>query len=354
MSKCFVIMPFSGKIGSYYEKIYSKSIRDCGMTPLRADEYFGARPIMSDVIKSIYESDIILADLTDRNPNVNYELGIAHSLGKPTIMIAQSKGDIPFDYQHIRIHFYDTADPDWQSELSNYIAKSIKTIISNPNQFALYDSEILKEKEKTLKVLKSTYNLQQAIFINSYDNFIDSSGKCIMEINSEIDCISNFSLIRWRAFISEPGEILVDEAIEYPTGVNVDFIVIKSDFTSKDIYFILNNKKPGTKFKFKLKAQLDNYLVDLIKNGITTVHHDNAHSQNPNIVYQYDKLVYCFPNTELFNNISGIIKIKYSDDTISSKTMEKSYVKDVILLSFRDNEAEKVRGLQIIFKLSDK
>jgi len=73
----------------------------------RADDFFGARSIMSDVWLAINDAQLIIADCTGRNPNVFYEIGIAHTIGKPTILLTQTLDDIPFDLQHLRCIVYD-------------------------------------------------------------------------------------------------------------------------------------------------------------------------------------------------------------------------------------------------------
>jgi hypothetical protein len=57
---------------------------------------------MQDIVSLIDRSSVVIADCTDRNPNVFYEIGIAHTLGRNVIMIAQTKADVPFDLQHLR------------------------------------------------------------------------------------------------------------------------------------------------------------------------------------------------------------------------------------------------------------
>jgi hypothetical protein len=62
---------------------------------------------MKDVWSAIYYSEVVIADCTGRNPNVFYEIGIAHTLGKETVLIAQQIDDIPFDVRHIRSIVYE-------------------------------------------------------------------------------------------------------------------------------------------------------------------------------------------------------------------------------------------------------
>ena len=77
---------------------------------VRADDIFAPGPIINDILRSIQESDYIIADLTEQNPNVYYELGLAHASGKPVILITQNIDSLPFDLRHQRIIEYsDTA-----------------------------------------------------------------------------------------------------------------------------------------------------------------------------------------------------------------------------------------------------
>lgn len=67
--------------------------------------------VMEDIWKGIVQSELVLADTTGRNPNVFYEIGIAHSIGKEILLITQSVSDIPFDIQRYRhIEYSDNYD----------------------------------------------------------------------------------------------------------------------------------------------------------------------------------------------------------------------------------------------------
>ena len=84
---CFVVMPFGGQFDEIYKQIYAPSIRKVGLKSLRADDIYDNRPIIQDIKQSIQDAVLVLADVTGRNPNVNYELGIAHGLGKEVIIV---------------------------------------------------------------------------------------------------------------------------------------------------------------------------------------------------------------------------------------------------------------------------
>ncbi len=73
--------------------------------------YLGAASIIQDVVSLIDRSRIVVCDCTDRNPNVFYEAGIAHTLGRDVILTTQSEHDIPFDLRHLRyIRYMNNAE----------------------------------------------------------------------------------------------------------------------------------------------------------------------------------------------------------------------------------------------------
>lgn len=102
----FVIMPFKEEFDFLYS-IYIKRVCDrLKISCKRADDLYSSNPIMQDIWSLIYNSKVIIADCSTKNPNVMYELGIAHALGKKVILITQDVNDIPFDLRHLRhLHY---------------------------------------------------------------------------------------------------------------------------------------------------------------------------------------------------------------------------------------------------------
>ncbi len=121
---CFVLMPFSQTWSTrIYSKILVPIIKKCSLEPVRADNLFG-HDVMEDIWSAINSASIIVADVTGRNPNVFYELGIAHTLGKSVIVITQDKSDVPFDIQRLRfIEYADNQDgyEILESKLSKFL-----------------------------------------------------------------------------------------------------------------------------------------------------------------------------------------------------------------------------------------
>jgi len=129
---CFVLMQI-GKFGldDIYNNIVKPAVEECGLVCKRADEIASNRAIMQDIWKCICEARIVIADLTGLNPNVFYELGIAHTLGKETILISRKAiTDIPFDLYHIRRIEYENTAVGGQ-RLKEALIATIKEIIGS-------------------------------------------------------------------------------------------------------------------------------------------------------------------------------------------------------------------------------
>jgi len=107
-SLVFVLMPFDDDLTDIYQNIVKPLIEtpSYNLKCKRADDFKTNKTIIQDIWKAICESKIIIADLTRLNANVMYELGIAHTIGKETILIYQASDEedikFPFDLAHIR------------------------------------------------------------------------------------------------------------------------------------------------------------------------------------------------------------------------------------------------------------
>jgi len=104
--RIFVLMPFKASLRSVYTKHIKKVASKAKLSVRRADDFFGPGPVMNDVWSAINSARIIVADCTGRNPNVFYEIGLAHAVGKFTILVSQSIEDVPFDLRQLRIILY--------------------------------------------------------------------------------------------------------------------------------------------------------------------------------------------------------------------------------------------------------
>ena len=86
----FVLMPFSSDLKEVYEDHIKNAAVSLNLKIARADDFFSASAVMQDVWNAICKSRLIIADRTGRNPNVFYEIGLAHTVGKSVILITQN------------------------------------------------------------------------------------------------------------------------------------------------------------------------------------------------------------------------------------------------------------------------
>ena len=100
-----VMMPFDMEFDGVIETI-KEACSNENMICHRADDLWNNSTIIQDIFELIYCSSIVIVDFTSKNPNVFYEAGIAHTLGKNVILITQSMDDIPFNLSHHRVLKY--------------------------------------------------------------------------------------------------------------------------------------------------------------------------------------------------------------------------------------------------------
>jgi hypothetical protein len=129
---CFVLSPFKEPFDSYFSKIVKPAIEANRLYAVRGDSLFRPATIMDDIWSGIRKAKLLVAELTERNPNVFYELGLAHAISKPVILISQTMDDIPFDLRAIRVLIYDKDIPDWGLRLKKAISSAIKEVVQAP------------------------------------------------------------------------------------------------------------------------------------------------------------------------------------------------------------------------------
>lgn len=124
-----VMMPFSSGFNAVYESLKA-GIEAAGMRCLRADDIWERDHILDDVLSLIWRSRVVIADLSGKNPNVFYEAGIAHTLGRDTILVAQSLDDVPFDLRSIRALQY-LNNGEGRIALAEGVRRRLETIIAS-------------------------------------------------------------------------------------------------------------------------------------------------------------------------------------------------------------------------------
>lgn len=156
---CFMIAPIGEpesetrkRSDQILKHIVSPAAKECGYNALRADQISEPGIITSQVIQHVVDDHLVLADLTDRNPNVFYELAVRHAIRKPLIQIIRKGEAIPFDVAGTRTIHVDHHDLDSVEEAATQIVKQIRAVekdatqVDTPISVAL-DLQMLRQSE---------------------------------------------------------------------------------------------------------------------------------------------------------------------------------------------------------------
>lgn len=122
----FVLMPFNAKMEKVYTNHIKRMGQDLGLIIRRADDNFTPGPFMEKVWDGICAAQLVLADCTQKNPNVFYEIGMAHTVGKKVVLITRSEKDIPSDIKHYDYIPY-VYDPEGVDQLIDKLGQFIKS-----------------------------------------------------------------------------------------------------------------------------------------------------------------------------------------------------------------------------------
>jgi hypothetical protein len=126
----FVLMPFKKELTSIYSDHILKVTEALEITCGRANDFFSTEAIIDEIWSALFHSKLCVADCTGRNPNVFYELGIAHTVGKPCILITQSIDDIPFDLKHRRVIEYENTSLGMR-DFEEKLTRTLQQVMTN-------------------------------------------------------------------------------------------------------------------------------------------------------------------------------------------------------------------------------
>src|SRR5258705_1107495 len=112
----FVLMPIKPEFNDIYKFGIKGAADDVGAYAERLDEQIFTEGMLDRIFNQISKADVVVADMSGRNPNVFYEVGYAHALGKIVLLQTQTADDIPFDLKH-RQHTVYTGIEDLRKAL---------------------------------------------------------------------------------------------------------------------------------------------------------------------------------------------------------------------------------------------
>lgn len=136
----FVITPIGKKGTETYQKydaIFNTMIKpalnsvDPNFVVLRADHIANPGSFIKDILEKLHRAFVVIANLTDLNPNVFYELGVRHTLSKRTIMITENLESLPSDLREYRVIEYKP-EITGVEEFKQNLKKCVKQILRNP------------------------------------------------------------------------------------------------------------------------------------------------------------------------------------------------------------------------------
>ena len=194
-------MPFASEFDEVYANIQlafkpndDNREDDVQLVCTRADELVRGGTVMTDILKGIAEAELIIVELTGRNPNVFYELGIAHTTRdeESVVLITQSMDDVPFDVKSYRCVEYSPT-PAGFSELRKKLADMVR-------------SEILPTR--MVFRLKEGQTGESGKIQGNDRQFYSFS---ICDVMLGMDGSSQFRLEVYRHQLGQPGELVLDD-----------------------------------------------------------------------------------------------------------------------------------------------
>lgn len=136
--KVFVIMQFGDPFDSLYDPVIKDAAQEAGFDDHRADKTLGPGSIPEDIVQNLIDADVVIAEISPTrgrgyNANVFYELGYAHSLAKPTILLIRGRAQPPFDIRHRRfIRYEESADGKLKlkDQLKEHLCATVATSLA--------------------------------------------------------------------------------------------------------------------------------------------------------------------------------------------------------------------------------
>jgi hypothetical protein len=190
--KAFVIMPFAEGFDVIYSLFIQPTLAEAGYEVRRADEIRSAQNILKDIILGLVNSDLVVADLTDSNPNVYYELGLAHALGRPVIMLSQEMEELPFDLRSYRVIPYKTHFADIQQARAELLQLA-KGCLDSSVPFGSPVGDFLPDLSSRLPVQSTQQDVElgQLDYLANLEEGLEQLTAIVSENNVDMSNITN-------------------------------------------------------------------------------------------------------------------------------------------------------------------
>lgn len=164
----FVLMPFSGEFDDIYKFGIKEPAKEIGIKAERVDEQLYSEGMLSRIYSQIDQADLIITDMTGRNPNVFYEVGYAHAKNKLCLHLTQDTTDIPFDLQHQRHIVYGGSIDSLREQLVENLEWAKKEIENyRKSLIRLQVRDIATILDKSKHIAKGTLNFRIDLYNDS-------------------------------------------------------------------------------------------------------------------------------------------------------------------------------------------
>lgn len=169
MKTCFIVCPIGKedssvrkRSDSLFKHVISLVCQECSFKPIRIDKENTNGSLTDEIINHIETDDLVIADITDSNPNAFYEIGYRAALKKPIIHLMSKDTNIPFDISSIRTYTYDLSDLDSVAEVKNRLIQTIKSINFNTSESSS-GTEKPYVNTSSAQLLQEIYKVQDGI-----------------------------------------------------------------------------------------------------------------------------------------------------------------------------------------------
>lgn len=231
MKKCFIVCPIGAdgsdirkRSDTLFKHVISPVCTECNFDPIRIDKENTNGSLTDEIISHICNEDLVIADITDSNPNAFYEIGYRAAISKPSIHLMSKDSSIPFDVSYIRTFEYDLSDLDSVDQIKERLIKTIKSIDFDSNA-TITPPDTVNPNTLNSQLLQEIYKIQDGI--SALATAIESKDSGVVSVLADKIAGSNA-----KSPDATLMEILIPKLLENPNALD-KFAEISEKFSSK-------------------------------------------------------------------------------------------------------------------------
>jgi len=228
---CFVIAPIGEEDSETRKRsdqilnhVIKPAVEECGYEAIRADKIEKPGVITSQVIQHIVEDSLVVADLTERNPNVFYELAVRHAIRKPFVQIIKKGERIPFDVAGTRTVNVDHHDLDSVASAKKEIVSQVRSLEKGTTQVETPISVSLD-----LQILRQSDDPRQRSLADIMSAITELPSRIEQRFSEEIEPIRRRKYRRFHPMMIEEMVHMIGREGTDPTGILVAASLFRDD-----------------------------------------------------------------------------------------------------------------------------